>query len=338
VALSIATYQLLEKPLRRIANLRKLSGILLGFMGLIAITGLAIYFHNGYPDRGKQVNRDRLISELSQIQNSYTFFDTNRVWRYGECYAPPDSRLDYLLKNCVDPEKPLVVLWGDSYAASFYAGLQFLKKETNNAFGIAQLTNSNGPPFFLSDQKSSDWKIGNRTLEEINQEKLELVRKLQPKLVILIWRFDGERAYLGDTPMTMQEEIDAVAQTVRRIQIASQGTRVLIVGPYPHWKYDLRHVIAEYARDHGGNLPPTSMNYGLVDKPLIADAYFKEQFSALNISYISAIDILCSKGNCLTRTSDNAKDLIAVDYGHLSESGAHFLAKKIQDRLLEKLN
>lgn len=338
VALSIATYQLLERPLGKISNLRKLSGILLGLMGLIAITGLVIYSHNGYPDRGKQVNRDRLISELSQIQNSYTFFETDRVWRYGKCYAPPDIKLQYLIKNCVDQERPLIVLWGDSYAASFYSGLEYLKKQKNNAFGIAQITNSNGPPFFLSDQKSSDWKMGNRTLEEINHEKLELVRELQPEIVILTWRFDGERAYLGDAPMSMQEQVIAAIQTINKIQIASKNTRIVIIGPYPHWKYDLRHVIAEYARDHGGHLPPASMNYGLMDKPLIADGYFKEQFSALNISYISAIDILCSKGNCLTRTSDNAKDLITVDYGHLSESGAHFLVKKIQDRLLEKLN
>jgi len=333
------TYHCVELPIKKYTNLKKLAKHLLFLILLAGLAGWLVYEQAGFPERRKSSVTGTFIHDLSGIQNSYTFFKTDDEWRYRSCHAPnPDISFNSLKERCVDPERPLIFLWGDSYAASFYSGLSKLRDEAKRSFGLAQFTNSNTPPFYLPDQRGTDWKSNNRTLFEINANKLALVEELKPKLVILMWKFDGERAYLNELPMTADQEVLKIVETISKIQSASPSTKAVVIGPLPHWKYDLRHVVAEYARDHGGNLPPLYMNYGMQDAPLQWDAFFKAQFLRLHIDYISAIDILCRDGKCLTRTDDVPEHLITVDYGHLSKAGAELLAEKIKGRLLHDLS
>ncbi|WP_426765508.1 SGNH hydrolase domain-containing protein [Pseudomonas aeruginosa] len=48
----------------------------------------------------------------------------------------------------------------------------------------------------------------------------------------------------------------------------------------------------------------------------------------MGVNYISPRRILCDSGGCLTRLGDTGDQLVAWDYGHLTDAGSAFLVGK----------
>jgi hypothetical protein len=50
--------------------------------------------------------------------------------------------------------------------------------------------------------------------------------------------------------------------------------------------------------------------------------------------FISARDLLCNAGGCLTRLGEAATDIVVYDQVHLTEKGSEYLIGAIIDRVL----
>ena len=316
--LAWATWQLLEKPLR----FGWRSGWKPLVLSLCLITlaggGFAIYRAGGVEQRfmGDE------IREFARIPNSYEFFDYGNMVRWGRCHSV--SVEVALTKDCFAPTEEAVFLWGDSYAAALYGGMERVRDRHVYPHHISQLTDGHGPPFLRDDAKTEDGK----TLRQANENRLAMVERFRPRVVLINWMPQGSNAVYD-----MDMAIDMLADLVSRIRAVSPASRVLILGPVPEWQGSLlRQVINYYIRN--GSLPPRYMRDGLI--PVIAewDRYFKANVGRLGgAEYLSAVDAMCNADGCITRLSNNPRDLTAVDWGHLTPAGGDHLIEALRERI-----
>ena len=336
--LAAVTYYLVERPLHYKAGTRLKTAILSMLMVLVGLSALSIYYGGGLTFRPLVHNQTKTLRDLASIGSVYTFFDAWGTWRGGTCYSPAQNEtLDEELSACSERGRPLVFLMGDSYAASLYPGLKALEASSGNAFGIAEFTNSNGPPLFEDNRFSTDSVTtfgapSRRTLNELNSDKIEAIHRLRPKLVILDMMFNE----LNALP-TPEATALALGQTADRIRAVDPGVRILYVGPVPHWNGSLKDVILRWASENGRHLPPAYSDYGLDTTPFAWDAVLRRRLPEEGILYLSATDMMCKAGKCLTRLADSATQLTAIDWGHLTAPASVYLFQRARSDILSAL-
>ena len=307
------TYQFIEKPLR---TRSKTVLPLLVAMILVACFGYISYRFEGF---GSRVSEAKIgISNITKVGNVYDYFDYKKLLRYGVCHSVPFDRV--AANGCIEIREKNIFLWGDSYAASMYSGLSRIRNEKYANFGLTQMTDGNGPPFF-TDGVTDDGK----TLREANTNRLSLVQKYQPDVVLITWMVGG---------ISKEQSLLELTNTILKIQAAAPRTKIVVVGPFPTWQGTLMQQLFGYYVFHG-KTPPVYMSYGL-DKSIKGwDDFFKETLPKLGVDYVSAYDCFCNAAGCLTRTGDDVKDITAVDWGHLSERGAYYLVTRIQGAVFD---
>ena len=138
-ALAILTYVFIEKPLRG-GGLGKTRIILFAAtLGIVGMAGVYVYADGGIAGRlPDNLAAARLDSEdlISAWKNAV---------RSPACHLQEPDMVTRS-PECLDKQKPLLMLWGDSHAASLYPGLQALQRA--HVFGIAQYTQGGCPPLF----------------------------------------------------------------------------------------------------------------------------------------------------------------------------------------------
>ncbi|HEV7490624.1 MAG TPA: SGNH hydrolase domain-containing protein, partial [Rhodanobacteraceae bacterium] len=60
-----------------------------------------------------------------------------------------------------------------------------------------------------------------------------------------------------------------------------------------------------------------------------ADRDLRLVLQPLNVTYVSAIDVFCTDGGCLTHTTEGADRLVTWDSGHLTTDGATLVARRL---------
>lgn len=315
IVLAWLSYNFIEKKLRNFKREVLKFWVLISFMSLLGLIGAFTYYKDGFVSRFPSQ-----IADLLQVRNVYEHFHFAEIIRDGKCHSNAVGvSLEARIKNCGGESKPLVFIWGDSYAASLYPGLA--KLATTRRFGIAQFTAGNAPPFFLSDKIAAN----NKSLEAANTEALEAARILQPEVIVISWMTGGMNAY--DTP---QKSVESLDETVRKIRAAAPNSRVVVVGPVPEWNKTLLNSMISYWQTTPTHaLAPEYMSYGLRTETAQWDAYFKIAMPKIGVSYISALDTMCNKQGCLTRVGPSANDLTAVDSGHLTKPASEYFVNKI---------
>src|SRR5262249_31175954 len=149
-------------------------------------------------------------------------------WRDHQCFLMRgDERLDFT-STCVDPERPLVALWGDSAAASLMPGLRDL--QSDHRFGVAQFTTSGCQPLLVASAETD------APCARGNHEVLSRLSEARPQAVLLtaLWRTNADE---------LKPTIDALhAIGVRRI---------IVLGRVPVWQDGLPNLVAVYYRRTG---------------------------------------------------------------------------------------
>lgn len=309
------TFKFVEKPLRKVQWKIEKVPALSGAMVILAIIGYFTHFNQGFPSRFPEE-----IRSIAAITDPYAFFEYNKNNRVGICHSPPkDQDLKTREENCIEKNRPLVFLWGDSYAASLYPGLKALQEKTPN-FGIAQFTIGNAPPFL----KMSDDRVGetNETITAISERNLALIKKHRPSLVILTWMYSQKNK------LPLNESLEAIGETIQAIKINSPETNVLIVGPVPHWKGSLTSAVIRYWQRNKEMMPKYS-KFDLNETFIEWDKKLEEKALDSGANYISAYKTLCNQDGCLTRTGPELQDLTAVDWGHISASCSKYFVENV---------
>jgi peptidoglycan/LPS O-acetylase OafA/YrhL len=243
----------------------------------------------------------------------YNSYDVRAIYRAGSCFRYDGGAVDDA--RCLSPvaDKQNVLLWGDSYAAQYYHGLdRTIDREHVN---LLQATQAACMPTLNASAQ------GNASCRSFAGQVDAFFRDRKPDLVILSadWleyarppRFDGMIADLN--------------QTIARIN--AMGVAVVLLGPGVQFRSWLPSMLMRAQLRH---IDPRSQDFVLpdifgLDRMMKAALPAHEQFS-----YISVVDAVCPARQC-PLTIDGGIPL-AWDYAHLTAEGSVYVMANVMPML-----
>jgi peptidoglycan/LPS O-acetylase OafA/YrhL len=306
VALSWLTYRFVERPIRSGGLRRHVVASLVVLMTGLCGLGVTMYATDGLPQR--------LPSELLPFM--LTGDETAAHWQRGKCLLLPEQGPAAFAPECAGHGgRPLILYWGDSYAAAEYAGVEALRAE--GGYDVAEYTSSACPPlmgFVLPVRPFC---------KENNDFVMQQIAKLRPDVVVL-----------HGTWLNAQADIEkGVAETVRQLK-ALQIRKIVFLGPPPRWNgIGLSANVVDYYYEHGLKIIPSRTKYRLVEEDV--DEQMRQIAVKNDIPYISIQKILCNADGCLVRIGPNGQELTAFDPGHVTLPGAIYVTRQILPELLQ---
>lgn len=308
VGVSWATYRFLEKPVRWKWPGKPVVSVLLVFLAILAVLGKVTDREQGFVDR--TVN-----AELLRFRYDYA-----RDFRTGRCFieaskkefSETDFQPECSGRKGPTDSAPLVLLWGDSFAASLYRGLQH--ESGLLGFDLAQYT-ANGCPGILG------FDIDKRPgCSEINDYIFGRVKQLRPHTVILEGNWTlYDRRHNNWTQLDLVK-LKATLQALRNAGVI----QIVIFGQLPTFKID-QPIVANKVFVKGVT-DRTTRSVNALDFPVNEQL---RQFAQNNgADFVSPLDLLCDQQGCLISTSRDELIPLAFDYGHLTEAGSNFLIER----------
>lgn len=315
--LGYLSWKYVENPfrIRALISTKKLIILSLTLGSIFICLGLFGYKSNGITQRFP-TNSMLFIKPIN--------FRWSDFIRNDLCYLQ-NPNLSHHDSSCVEEKRPLVALWGDSYASSLYPGLKQL--QTEKTFGLIQLTEAGCGPI-LDLQKL----VYRQNCNSVNATNLKLLSKIKPDILILHSAWSH-----WDYPLTTFELKEKMNLTIQLIKTKLPGTQVIIIGPVPRWAISPQRSSFYYWLNMENK--NNSVPYMLKAEILVeTEAVLKEVSERNNVGFISALDALCFKNQCLARLGEAETDFLQIDRGHLSKTGAEYLINKIQDKIFIKTN
>jgi len=297
--LAVMTYKFIEQPFRRRLFGQRQIPLLLASMALIVALSAGIFLADGLPIR------------FADIGDTATILDSDRLirdWqekvRTPSCHLQ-DATATRQAPSCIEDVRPLLLLWGDSHAASLYPGLQAL--QATHRFGIAQLTQSGCPPLFNLAKL-----VFRPNCNELNQADLERAAALKPALILL-----GAAWHHHDYPLQNEEVIERLVASVAIIRARVPEAKIIVVGPAPRWIVPLP-ALYRRALTFSHRLPERRLAQPLDPDVTALDGLMKQRLQDAGIQYLSIQQQLCNADGCLTRLNDPLSSLSFIDDGHIS--------------------
>ncbi len=233
-----------------------------------------------------------------------------------------------LTSKCRTGNKPIVVLWGDSYAMHLAGAIQFPSQD----IGMIQFTKSTCGPFLgiapfnakysqtwaqsciTFNKKVAEWLKNNRTVKHVVMAS-PFEKYLDEGNSLLFENGNVVRA-------NKQKALEAFQSTLAFIE--RLGIKPIIVAPPPSDGSNLGRCLVKASHR---NLPLSVCDYK-VEEIAKKKVQAYEFLSELETQYkvIRLDDYLCKENRCIT--SLNNKWLYR-DSGHLSKEGSHALGKHL---------
>jgi peptidoglycan/LPS O-acetylase OafA/YrhL len=310
VILAWLTYRYVERPIRfaKSRGHAKIAALVAGMVA-VGLVGLIADKTGGLPIRIPEEIRGYLL----------TGAETSVYWRRGQCLLLPDQGASDFADECSGiGKRPLLFVWGDSYAAALYAGLDRLSEQ--HGYGVAEYTASACPPMigYVNGER--------RFCKPINDFIIKKITEIKPNVVILhsTWSYDANDLNAG------------LKETVRQLK-ELKIKKIVLLGPVASWKGDgLAANVLDYFYESGHTLIPARTTYRSNDEWTRAlEQFLQKRAQELDIEYISARKVMCNDEGCLSRIGKDGSDLTAFDGGHLTLPGSVYLSGAILDRLLD---
>lgn len=307
------TYVGVERPLRfgRARSALKIAG-LVSAMATLGAVGLVAAETGGLPSRIPDSIRGFML----------TGEETASHWQRGKCLLLPEQGASDFAPECAgaDPgRRPLLLIWGDSYGAALYPGLEHFAAA--KGYDVAEYTASACPPMM-------DFFVPQRPFcKSINDFVMQRIAQLKPDEVIFdsTWKYDPK--YLHD----------GLSRTVQQLR-AMNIRKIVLMGPPPGWLGEglAANVLDYFFASGSRSVLPERTWYRSDDAwTRVMDAYQAKLARELGIDFISARSVFCNDEGCLARIGPNGADLTAFDTGHLTVPGSIFLVDHALDRLLD---
>ena len=200
------------------------------------------------------------------------------------------------IARCIPPERPNVVLWGDSHAAALAAGFE--------AAGLATgLLAGPGCGPLLDD----GWTLLLDCARQ-NPAVLAALRQNPPSVLVLhaYWR-------------TKRNQVRLLPATVAALRRDLPQTRIVVVGGMPYWLPSLpERIVAEGVTGHWGAMIPAQLDGVTRADDLIAEVLAGE-IARGEVTFLRPTERLCQAGTCRAYAGTTP---FAADYGHLTVEGA----------------
>ncbi|WP_257168460.1 acyltransferase family protein [Bradyrhizobium sp. SRS-191] len=307
LVLAWATYRFIERPIRfgrRLVPL-KVGGLLTGMVAL-GVIGVAADRTNGLPSR--------IPAELRGFMLDGS--ETARFWRSDKCLLKPDQSAAEFSPECAGTGRhPLILVWGDSYAASLYPGLAHFGAE--RGFDVAEFTASACPPLigFVHPER--------RFCKGANDFVMQKVAELKPDLVLFYstWSYG---------PDDLRNGLDRTVAALKELNVP----KIALLGPPATWLGESlpANILDHYFRTH--TVLPARTKFRSNDNwTRSLDEFLAAQAQRVGIQYISARGMMCNDDGCLARIGPDGADLTAYDNGHLTYPGSIFIARQALEAL-----
>jgi hypothetical protein len=316
--LAALTYQFIERPIRKSSLSFRNISLLLAAMIVIGSAGGIIWRKDGLSGRFK----DGGVTALALDNEKLTLTWQHNV-RFRQCHLQ-EPETDMQAPECIEATRPLLLLWGDSHAASLYPGLARLQEQNN--FGIAQLTQAGCPPIL-----NVPHLIFRPNCNAINRRILGQVGQLQPAVVMLAAAWNHH-----DYPMENADIVARLSGTIAKIKLAAPQTKIIVVGPEPRWESPLP-AIYRRALSFEHRTPPARLGEHLDTKLTQLDGTMRARFAADGVEYLSPQQELCDASGCLTRLGDGLDSLTFIDEEHVTAVTSDFLIEKFSPDILSGL-
>ena len=304
------TYLLIERPLRFGNNKIELKvGGLVTAMAALGLVGVVANLTEGLPIRIPASIRPFMLSGSESTQ----------FWRSGTCMLLPEQGPDQFAPDCAGHGgRPLILIWGDSYAASLYPGLRYYADQ--RGFDVAEYAASACAPLigYINPER--------RFCKPSNDSTLEKIREFRPDVVVFYstWSYSEPDLRGG------------LQQTVPLLRPYTK--KIVILGPPATWLGGgLSANVLDYYFESGNfSILPERTWYRSNDSWTRAIEKVLESAAANeSIDYISMRRLMCNDQGCLARIGPNGSELTAFDSGHLTHAGSIFMANEVIDSILD---
>jgi len=295
------TYYFVEKPIRFglgvSARFRVVSVSVL--LVVACAVGLTVHARDGFASRFP-----------GQIQALAKFkYDPSGPYREHDCFLAASDPAS-ALKACADGEavsgQPVVLLWGDSYAAALYPGY---KKVLAGRARLLQVTAVGCPP-------ALNFKSGGKRCADIDAEVMRRIRSEHVERVVIAANWPGQH-----WPGISKQVAEAIEELRRN------GVRKIdMVGQLPEWPKTLPVTVFDaYKRD--GKIHQHLSNE-LVDNRSAMEDGMRLFARQQGVRYISPTSVFCSRQGCLTMIGGRLDQLTSFDRGHLTVPASEFLVER----------
>lgn len=318
VVLAALTFELLEKPIRRAGGRRSTLTLLTALL-LIGAGGWIVKQSDGLLD-----TYPTSVREIASAEFDSEFQD----YRIDQCFLRTEQGPETFADRCIDrsnTDRSLVFLWGDSHAASLYAGLRDESTRDNPGAGfrLAQFTAAACPPLMPAPAHSV--VQCNRT----NQAVLERIAAERPATVILA----GHWSKYGTDSESLRANLASLRQTVARLRSMGVG-QVVVFGNFPTWTLAPPRILLNQW-NQTGSVPARTTDH-LDPASVAVDLAVKHAMIGSGAVFVSPIERLCDESGCLVSTQrQGVFRSIAFDLSHLTAEGSRALVERSRSALFE---
>jgi peptidoglycan/LPS O-acetylase OafA/YrhL len=311
VGLAALTVDFVERPLRSGAFGRLAVPALCAAMVATGLGGWALHASDGWlarmPDALQPIARADFGADFS-------------TYRAGRCFLDLEQGPDAFHGSCASapPAAAGLLLWGDSHAASLYAGLKPSARE------LMQFTKARCPPLMHTPTGASR---GCAQTQAFVWNWLRLQGPQQvPHTVVLGGYWSFYTWGTGEQSLTSQ-----VNATVRALQ-ALGVKRVVVMGHLPTWTTPLPRLLLAEWRDFG--TVPEHLLMPLDNQALVADTQLRRALAGTGAVFISPYDAFCNALGCRTMVRRDGRWVpLALDESHLTAQGSALLVDLSHARL-----
>ncbi|MDE2259795.1 MAG: acyltransferase, partial [Betaproteobacteria bacterium] len=222
IFLAWATYQFVEKPVRWRVSGRPVVVTLLLLLAVLVGVGKLTDRAEGFPERA------------ANLKVLHFHYDVALGYRSGSCFldasvgqfAGSDFSEECSGRTPEMSQAPLVLLWGDSYAAALYPGLKHQSDILD--FALAQYTANGCPPIenlYIDKRKNCMM---------VNEFIFSKIQTLKPHTVILAanWlRYDRKNSNWTQLDLN---KLQATIAELKKVGVA----HIVLVGQLPTYKID----------------------------------------------------------------------------------------------------
>jgi peptidoglycan/LPS O-acetylase OafA/YrhL len=302
VLISYLSWRYVEQPFRTrtLAPTRRAA---FGFAGVASVLMLAGSL------AGMTASRTPSDSDRAALMlEAFNAYDYQAVYRSGSCFTPDNGVFG---DDCLAlaPGKTNWLLWGDSLAAHYFAGLRnatdpekiHILQATHAAFmpTLKAATHANPLHRAFAAQMDAFFRAHKPDLVLISADWLEYARPP---------RFAGMIADLKQTISTLNE----------------LGITVVVLGPAVQFRARLPSMLM---RAHLRGMEPRPEDFLLPDI-FALDQMMKAALPAHEkFAYVSVVDAVCPAGQCPITLGEGIP--LAWDHAHLTAEGSAYVMKRI---------
>jgi peptidoglycan/LPS O-acetylase OafA/YrhL len=326
IFLSWLTYLLIEKPLRFGGNSRRKTLVLVIAMLAIACAGFACFKTNNTSSWFFAAHRNQIndTEELLTVYQTHLkeWQDPQKTVKCFQLPAPYDIPTgDFFERNgclTVVPGRASVLLMGDSHSASLSLGLRAWAKSVNVNF--LQTSGFYGPSLYCF---GPDGRESETCETDYHRDVMKTINATKPDVLVLdlYWAQKNTVQRFPDMDHYRAHVLDRVTKLAQSIG----AKKVILVGELPTWETDLPHELIRNFVEKHQNIPERTL-VGVTKDSLEMDTAMRAWALPPGYSYFSTRDVLCNINGCLTRVGSHlATDLVAWDYGHLTQAGADYV-------------